>query len=155
MPVSIAFAQSNRTQTERLRRIVQRLDAAMLAVRLPNSWTVAGALAHIAFWDRQRLCLMRRWAAGDLCSGAYDGDLFNEALQPLLEMIPPERAAAAAVQAAEEVDALLMEVPDEVVEMALARPDAPNLDRGSHREYHLDQVERALAEAGYDAAPVG
>jgi hypothetical protein len=149
MPVSSAFAESNRSQTERLRQLVQRLDEAMLAVRLPNGWTVAGALAHIAFWDRQRLCLMRRWAAGQACSGAYDGDLFNETSQPLLEMIPPRRAAAAAVQAAEEVDALLLEVPDEVVAAALARPDAPNLDRGSHRQYHLDQVEQVLAEAGY------
>src|SRR5262245_9883212 len=149
MPVSSALAASNRSQTERLRRIVRRLDAAMLAVRLPNGWTVAGALAHIAFWDRQRLCLMRRWAAGDFCSGAYDGELFNEALQPLLELIPPERAAAAAVQVAEEVDALLLNVSDEVVQAALARPDAPNLDRGSHRGYHLDQVEQALADAGH------
>jgi hypothetical protein len=149
MPVSSAFAESNRAQTERLRRVVGRLDAEMLGVRLPNGWSVAGALAHIAFWDRQRLCLMRRWAAGDLCSGAYDGGLFNAALQPLLELIPPERAAAAAVQAAEEVDALLLEIPDEVVAAALARPDAPNLDRGSHRGYHLDQIEQALARAGY------
>jgi hypothetical protein len=149
MPVSPAFAESNRSQTERLRRLVRRLDAAMLAVRLPNGWTVAGSLAHVAFWDRQRLCLMRRWAAGDFCSGAYDGDLFNAALQPLLEMIPAERAAAAAVQAAEEVDAFLLEVSSEVVEAALARPDAPNLDRGSHREGHLDLVEQALARAGY------
>jgi hypothetical protein len=150
MPVSAAFAQSNRTQTERLRRIVVRLDAARLAVRLPNGWTVAGALAHLAFWDRQRLCLMRRWAAGEECSGAYDGEVFNEALQPLLELIPPDRAAEAAVRAAEEVDALLLQVSDGVVAAALARPDAPNLDRGSHRQYHLDQVEKALAEAGYD-----
>ena len=149
MPVSSALADSNRAQTERLCRLVQRLDAAMLAVRLPNGWTVAGALAHVAFWDRQRLCLMRRLAAGVPCSGAYDGEVFNEALQPLLEMIPPERAAAAAVRAAEEIDALLLEVSTEVVEAALARPDAPNLDRGSHRGYHLDQVERALAAAGY------
>ncbi len=149
MPVSLAIAKNNRSQTERLRRIVQRLDAAMLAVRLPNGWTVTGALAHIAFWDRQRLCVMRRWAAGDICSGAYDGDLFNDTMQPLLEMIPPERAVAAAVQAAEEVDALLLEVSSEVVEAALARPGAPNLDRGSHRQHHLDCVEQALAEAGY------
>ena len=149
MPVSSAFAESNRSQTERLRRLVRRLDAARLAVRLPNGWTVAGSLAHVAFWDRQRLCLMQRWAAGDFRSGAYDGDVFNAALQPLLEMIPPERAAAAVVQAAEEVDAFLLEVSSEVVEVALARPDAPNLDRGSHREGHLDRVEQALAEAGY------
>ena len=149
MPVSKAFAESNRSETERLRRLIRGLHAAALAVRLPNGWTVAGCLAHLAFWDRQRLCLMRRWAAGDIRSGAYDGDVFNDAAQPLLEMIPPERAAVAALAAAEEVDAFLLEVSDEVVEMALARPDAPNLDRGSHRQHHLDLVEKALTEAGY------
>ena len=83
---------------------------------------------------------MRWWAAGDMCSDAYHGcaekyhgDLYNGAMQPLLELIPPEQARAAAVRAAEEVDAFLLEVSDEVVEMALARADAPNLDRGSHR----------------------
>jgi DinB superfamily len=153
MPVSEAFAESNRLQRERLRALVARLDASKLAVRLPNGWTVAGALAHLALWDRQRLGLMRRWAAGDMCGGdppddarKYDGDLFNDAVQPLLELIPPERAAAAAVQAAEEVDAFLLQVSDEMVETALARPDAPNLDRGSHRKHHLDIVDKALAE---------
>jgi hypothetical protein len=145
MPVSSAFAESNRTQTERLRRVVQHLDASDLSLRLSNGWTVAGILAHVAFWDRQRLCLMRRWAAGAECSGAYDGEVFNEAMRPLLEFIPPERAAEAAVRAAEEVDAFLLAVPDEVVATALARPDAPNLDRGSHRDGHLDQIEQTLA----------
>jgi hypothetical protein len=145
MPVSPAFAESNRVQTERLRRLVGRLDAAMLAVRLPNGWTVAVALAHIAFWDRQRLCLMRRWAAGDWCDGGYDGELFNEVLLPFLETIPPDRAAELALMSAEQVDAFLRTVPDEVVEAAMARPDRPNLDRGSHREGHLDQIEEALA----------
>ena len=46
------------------------------------------------------------------------------------------------------MDALLLEVSDRVVEAALARPDAPNLDRGSHREGHLDIIEQALARAG-------
>ena len=148
MPVSAALAQSNRSQTERLRHLIPRLDARKLAQRLPNGWTVAGALAHIAFWDRQRLCLLRRWAAGDWCNGGYDGDLFNATSQPLLEMIPHDRIAAVALQTAEELDALLLEVPDDLVAAALARPDAPNLDRGSHREHHLDIVERALAGGG-------
>ncbi len=145
MPVSSAFAESNRRQSERLRMLVARLDASMLAVRLPNGWTVAVALAHIAFWDRQRMCLMRRWAAGNWCNGGYDGELFNEVLLPFLEAIPPDRAAEMAVTTAEEVDTFLLTVSDEVVEAALARPDRPNLDRGSHREGHLDQIEEALA----------
>ena len=149
MPVSDEIAQSNRTQTERLRALARRLTPEMLAVRLPRGWTVAVALAHIAFWDRQRLCLMRRWAAGASCHGGYDGEVFNEVLLPFLEMIPADRVAALAVETAEEVDAFLLAVPDEVVEAALARPDRPNLDRGMHREYHLDRIERALAEAGH------
>ena len=149
MPVSAALAESNRVQTERLRELVARHDADMLAVRLPNGWTVAVALAHVAFWDRQRLCLMRRWAAGDWCDGGYDGDLFNEALLPVLEAVSPDRAAALALRTAEEVDAFLLAAPDDLVRAALSRPDRPNLDRGSHREGHLDQIERALAEAGF------
>jgi hypothetical protein len=145
MPVSAAIAESNRSQTERLRKLIPKLDARQLAVRLPNGWTVAGALAHVAFWDRQRLCLMRRWAAGDWCNGGYDGDLFNATAQPLLEMIPHEHIAGAALRMAEELDAFLLEAPDDLVAAALARPDAPNLDRGSHRQHHLDIVERALA----------
>jgi hypothetical protein len=146
MPVSVSLDVGNRAQTARLRALASGLDASELAVRLPNGWTVAVALAHIAFWDRQRLCLLRRWASGSDCHGGYDGELFNQVLLPFLEAIPADRAAAMAVQTAEEIDQFLSAVSDEVVAAALARPDAPNLDRGSHREYHLDQVERALAE---------
>src|SRR5262249_57731696 len=96
MPAPPALAESNRSQTERMRQLVGRLDAAMQGVGLPNGWTVAGALAHVAFWDRWRLCLMHR-----------DGGVFSAALQPLLELIPPERAAAAAAQAAAQVAAPL------------------------------------------------
>jgi hypothetical protein len=138
MPVSPAFADSNRVQTERLRKLVGRLDAGRLAIRLPSGWTVAAALAHIAIWHRHRLCLMRRWMAGNWCNRGYDGELSNEVLLPLLEAMPSDQAAEIAVKSAAEVDAFLRSVPDEVVAAALARPDRPNLDRGLHREGHLD-----------------
>ena len=147
MPVRPEIAESNRSERARLARLVANLDEAGLRTRLPNGWTVAGALGHLAFWDRQRLCLIRRWAAGDIRSGAYDSDVFNDAVQPLLEMIAPERLAAAAVEIAEELDSLLLELPDETIETMLARPDAPHLDRGEHRRHHLDRIEEALAGA--------
>lgn len=144
MPVSAALAESNRSQTERLRRLIEKLDREKLTRRLPNGWTVAGALAHVAVWDRQRMCMMQRLAAGHTITGIYDGEVFNAAMQPMLELIPPEVAAAAALRAAEEVDALLLELPDDLIAAALARPDPPNLDRGSHREGHLDQIEKVV-----------
>jgi hypothetical protein len=146
MPVTPEIAESNRSQTERLTRLVRKLDDAGLRTPLPNGWTVASSLGHLAFWDRQRLCLLRRWAAGDFRSGAYDGDVFNDTMKPLLALIPPDRIAAAAVQAAEEIDALLLELPDEMIQAALARPDAPHVDRGEHRRHHLDRIEAALAK---------
>jgi hypothetical protein len=145
MPVSAEFARSNRTQTERLRRLVRDLTPEQLRTKLPNGWTVAVALAHLAFWDRHRICLLRRWAAGQEATGAYDGNVFNDGVQPLLELIPPDRAAEIAIEVAEDVDALLLELPDDVIQAALSRPDAPNLNRGLHREGHLDTIEKALA----------
>ena len=52
-----------------------------------------------------------------------------------------------ALRTAEEVDAFLLTVSDEVVwERPWHVPDrSRNLDRGSHREGHLDQIEKALA----------
>jgi hypothetical protein len=144
MPVSREIAESNRIERTRLERLVETLDDAGLRTRLPNGWTVAGALGHLAFWDRQRLCLLRLWATGDFRSGAYDSTVFNDAMQPLLELIPPREMALAAVRAAKEIDELLLEVPDELIETALARPDAPHVDRGEHRGHHLDRIEEAL-----------
>src|SRR5207237_10183865 len=100
MPVRPEIAESNRSERARLARLVRNLDEAGLRTRLSNGWTVAGALGHLAFWDRQRLCLIRRWAAGDFRSGAYDSDVFNDAVQPLLEMLHPDHPAAAAPELA-------------------------------------------------------
>lgn len=155
MPVSREIAENNRVQRERLTNLVRNLDDAGLRTRLPNGWTIAGALGHLAFWDRQRLCLIRRWAAGDIRSGAYDSDVFNDAVQPLLDMIPPEHIAAGAVKAAEEVDALLLELPDQMIEETLARPGAPHLNRGEHRAHHLNQIEKALAADARPASRLG
>jgi hypothetical protein len=147
MPVAPEIAESNRSQRERLTGLVRNIDAAGLRTRLPNGWTVAGALGHIAFWDRQRLCLLRSWAAGDFVSEGPGALVFNDAVQPMLEMIAPERLAEFAVKAAEEVDALLLELPDETIETILARPDPPHVDRGEHRRHHLDRIEAALSNA--------
>lgn len=145
MPVSTEIAGNNRAQTERLRQLVKTADRDMLSAKLPNGWTVAGSLGHLAFWDRQRLCILKAWAAGKTPAGAYEGQVFNDAMQPLLELIPPERIAAAALEAAEEVDALLLEIPDSVIDAALAAPDPPHLNRGEHREHHLDLIDKTLA----------
>lgn len=145
MPVSTEIAESNRAETERLRQLVKTADRDMLRAKLPNGWTVAGSLGHLAFWDRQHLGILKAWAAGKTPTGAYEGQVFNDAMQPLLELIPPEQIAAAALKAAEEIDEFLLEIPDSVIDAALAAPNPPHLNRGDHRGHHLDLIDKALA----------
>src|SRR5262245_65759395 len=125
MPVTPAIAESNRAQTERLRALAQRLTPAMLAVRLSNGWTVAVALAHIAFWDRQRLCLLRRWGTGDWCNGGYDGELFKEVLLPFLGLLPPDRVASLTVETDARGDEVLIDATGELLRDRLGGTHTP------------------------------
>ena len=144
MPVLPEIAENNRVQRERLKKLVASLDDAGLRRRLANGWTVAMTLGHLAFWDRARLLLLQLWAKGDYVTGAYDSTVFNNAMAPMLALIPPMKLAAFAVEAAEDVDRLLEELPDEVIGDALARPDPPHVNRGEHRGHHLDRIEAVL-----------
>jgi hypothetical protein len=60
-PMARAYATENTHERQRLRTLVARLSDEDLTRPLPNGWTVAITLAHLAFWDRQRLALLRRW----------------------------------------------------------------------------------------------
>ncbi len=113
MPVSQDIAESNQRETSRLRELVKRLSADDMNLRLKNGWSVKACLAHIAFWDRQRLCLLKRWSSDDWCAGGYSGELFNEVLLPFLEMLLSEQVVSIAIQTAEELDQLLLTLPDD------------------------------------------
>ena len=47
---------------------------------LDNGWTVAAALAHLAFWDCRAALLLRRWEQKGTLPDDPDMDLLNEAL---------------------------------------------------------------------------
>jgi len=55
------FLAENAQERERLRSLVGRLTDEELSLPLGNGWTVAVALAHLAFWDQRSLSLMRKW----------------------------------------------------------------------------------------------
>ncbi len=47
------FVERNKASTERLRKLVGRLKETDMGRRVGADWTVAVALAHLAFWDRR------------------------------------------------------------------------------------------------------
>jgi len=140
----------NATQLARLRALVARASDADLSRAMPDGWTVASVLGHVAFWDQRALILIERWRrdAADAPGPIVDVDWINDASKPLALAIPPRRAAELAVAAAEAVDHVVSGLPDDFVARNAAAAHPISLDRAAHRREHLDEIEHVLGGRG-------
>jgi Mycothiol maleylpyruvate isomerase N-terminal domain len=136
----------DRTQDEpqrrRLEALVQRLSDEDLARPLPDGWTVAALLAHLAFWDNRVAVLVERWRRTGVGPSAIDGDAVNDAAKPQWLALPPRAAAEGAVRAARAADAALDAADPTLLQQAA---NVIRVSRARHRIEHLDQIEAALA----------
>ncbi len=143
-----SYIASNNAERARLKALVERLDDEELKRPMSASWTVAGVLAHMAFWDARALYLMDKWASGIAPSAAdcepEDVDWINDAAKPLCLALPPRVAAQLALQMAEEADRRVAALSDEMVAQIVAVGQPLNLSRADHRSEHLDDIERYL-----------
>ncbi|HET9870359.1 MAG TPA: maleylpyruvate isomerase N-terminal domain-containing protein [bacterium] len=134
----------NTGERRRLAFLAGRLGPEELGLELPNGWTVAVVLAHLAFWDLRQASLIRRWVEEGTRPESLDADSVNEPLAQLCAALPPEAALALALDAAEaadlQVERLTAAQAEALVGMGLER----NLRRSLHRRTHLDQIEKAL-----------
>ena len=156
MPVDRSHDQRNEHERARLAAFAG-LPEADLARDLGGGWTVATALAHVAFWDRFAHERLRLW----LREGAPVGvqrplvDALNDALVHQWHALPPAAAAGEALAAAEAIDDEIRRLGDEVVERYCASlgPGQPALflDRTAHRKEHAGQIEAALANRRMDS----
>jgi len=140
------YVAANTRERERLRALVESLDAEALSAPVNDYWTVAGVLGHIAYWDIRVLVLAGKidrgepWVAGD---AEPEGDWLNDTTRPLIHAIAPREAAQLAVRIADETDALVARLP--LDRMWPADPDSPvSAARSEHRGEHLDEIEAAL-----------
>jgi hypothetical protein len=143
------YIAENTAQRTRLRALVERLSDDELARPLPAGWTIAGVLAHLAFWDRRVLALLERWEhqpgwAPPLLDGA-DVDWINDAAKALCLALPPRAAARLAVVTAEAVDRRVAVLADAQLAANAAAGGPVTLRRAEHRKEHLDEIEAALA----------
>lgn len=134
-----------------MRSLVDGLDQSQLVRRVNDSWTVAGVLGHIAFWDGRALALLEKLEAGAPYTPSdqepEDVDWINDASRPLIHAIPPSDVARLAIEIAEETDRRIAALPPELAARAwpFAEDSPLNLLRALHRGEHLDEVEAALA----------
>ncbi len=77
------FVAENTLERERLRALVARLTDEDLSLPLGEGWTVAAALAHLAFWDQRALVLLRRWECTGVGTSPIDIDATNDTILPL------------------------------------------------------------------------
>jgi hypothetical protein len=142
MPFDRSFVELNRASTGRIRALTARLSDEEMQRPVGQHWTVAIALAHLAFWDRRVMYVL------DMTE--KDGQLFvpeidmfvNDLSLPLWAAIPPRAAARLAVETAEALDKRLEEYPSALLEK-IYNHNERWVVRALHRGVHLDEVDAA------------
>jgi hypothetical protein len=138
----------NDAERKHLRELVARVSDEELSRPMPAGWTAAAMLAHAGFWDARAIFALEKWGRGvEPPPGDYEPDdvsWINDSAKPLCLALPPRAAAQLAVRLAEEADAKIRALSDEMVEKI--RVVGPfNISRAAHRREHLDDIERAFA----------
>src|SRR4029453_16163348 len=101
-----SYIAENDRERRRLEALVGKLDDAGLNRPMPAGWTVAGVLAHLAFWDQRIVVLSELLKRGATTpkESSNDGDWINDAAKPTQLALPPRRAATLAVETARAAD---------------------------------------------------
>ncbi|HEU5287882.1 MAG TPA: DinB family protein [Candidatus Limnocylindria bacterium] len=145
MTTARGYVAGNDRERARLVALVARCTDADLAHPMPGGWTVAGVLAHAAFWDQRILVLVEQWEKGIAPREELPADVtwINDSVKPLLLALPPRKAAEIAVAIAEAVDARVAALSADIIAKNEATP-LLNWSRADHRGEHLDEIEHAL-----------
>ena len=143
MTVDRGYIKGNDRERQRLKALLAKCSDADLARPMPDGWTVAGVLLHMAFWDQRIVVLLDRWQKDGVIprlEDSADVDWTNDAAKPMLLAVAPLAAAELALEIAETADAMVAAVRDELVE----QNQYLNFSRADHRGEHLEEIEAAL-----------
>lgn len=143
MTLDTSFIVLNRASTERIRKLAASLNDRQMQTKVGEHWTIAIALAHLAFWDRRVIYVL------DVTE--RDGKLFipeidifvNDLSLPLWAVIPPREAARIAIETSEALDKRLEEFSPALLE-EIYNYNKRWVIRSLHRGEHLDEVDAAL-----------
>ena len=142
-----SFVEENARARERLRSLVDGLTDEELGLPLGDDWTIAVALAHLAFWDQRSLVLMQKWKQQGVGPSPIDIDVTNDSLLPIWRAVPPRAAAELAVSCAEAIDRELEEASLDLIDAIDSLGEKFRLYRSMHRKTHLDEIEGVLGKS--------
>lgn len=142
-----SFVKENARERERLVSLVESLKDEELNLPLGNDWTIAIALAHLAFWDQRSLFLLRKWIKnGKVEFSPIDIDVTNDCLLPLWQALEPRVAANLAVSSAQQVDRVVEGIPPDLISKLESIGEKNRVYRSVHRKMHIDQIEGILKQ---------
>lgn len=143
MTLDPTYPERNRASTQRIRDLAARLTDKEMLHRVGEHWTVAIALAHLAFWDRRVLQILEMTKRDGKLSPLEIDLAVNDLSLPLWAAIPPRDAARIAIETAETLDARLEGFPPALLDQ-LNTYNERWVVRALHRNEHLDDVDAAL-----------
>jgi hypothetical protein len=126
-----------------MKQLIQSLSTEQLQSVLPNGWTVAVTLAHLAFWDNRVIHLIEVSKKEGKVSPSNFEDSINDIMEPFLRAIPSAEAASMAGRYADTLDLMLEECPAEMFNQ-LDEVNHRWVDRSLHRNDHLDDIDSFL-----------
>ena len=136
--------ERNRASTARLRALTERLTDTELQHPVGEHWTVAIALAHLAFWDRRASYVLEMTQnEGKVTAPAIDMQMANDLSLPLWAALPPREAVRLAIESADTLDSQLESYSQDLLAQVHAHTQRW-VERDWHRNSHLDEVEAAL-----------
>jgi hypothetical protein len=146
--MTFPYSEQNATSRHCLEALVQRLSDEDFFRSTNYDWTVAGLLAHLAFWDQRVLVILKRWKEEGFDSSPIDAAAVNDSLRVICHALDPRTAIELCLSSAEAVDAELETVTPEMVkqmeEHAAATETQFRVNRALHRDGHLDDIEALL-----------
>ena len=146
MAADRSYVSVNDRERHRLEALVDKLDDKALSRPMPDGWTIAGILAHIAFWDQRIILLIELLKQGKTIpvGNVADVEWINDSAKPAQLALAPRRAATLAVETARATDQAVAALSDDLLAKNAAAGSPINLVRAEHRREHLDEIEEML-----------
>ena len=141
--VDRSFVEKNKASTERLKKLVSGLKDSDMGRKVGADWTVAIALAHLAFWDRRVQFVLDRTEKEGKLSPVEPDIVVNDLMLPAWALIPGKDAAQLAVETSEALDKRLEAFPPALLEQ-INTYNPRWVTRALHRNEHLDEVDAAF-----------
>lgn len=137
------YTQLNRASTERIKQLAASLSDEEMQTRVGEHWTVAIALAHLAWWDRRVMYVLDMTAKNGKLFVPEIDIFVNDLSLPLWAAIPPREAARIAIESSTDLDARLEAFPQDLLE-EIYNYNKRWVVRALHRNEHLNEVDAAL-----------